>query len=299
MEHPASGGKEVRMTAFWRATAVAAVAWLASAAMSAQCSNASLKGTYGVITHGERLGIYDTATPPAIHLYSVPVRLDEITIETFDGAGNATQTESIHLGGINLISTPDGFVGGGVGTYQVKPDCTGVENLTFGGQQFKMGFVLTDGGKGFHRLWTSHHIPSLAAAALPAGVSCDAPAGCDASEQIFSDGRWTRGLNSAQVLWIQPGSLAGFGGATSLVVAGSAGGPAATGAAVTLYWQDATAGSSVMPIAYTPTPDSKGVWYNSIPNANFGHQYVVYAVYGDTTSASCTYAGNGQFNSCP
>jgi hypothetical protein len=282
----------------WTGTLAAAVAFLTmSAAARGQCSNASLKGTYSVATHGERLGIFDQGTPPAIHFYASPLRFDEITVETFDGTGNATQTEAIHFNGANLIGTPDGFVGGGVGTYQVKPDCTGVENLTFGGQQFKMGFVLTEGGRGFDRLWISHRIPQLPAAALPPGVSCDN--GCDAAEQIFSEGQLAKGLDSAQVIWIQPGSLAGFGGSTSLVVAGSAGGAVPTGTGVTLYWQDATAGTGFTAAAYAPIPDSKGIWYNTIPNANFTHQYIVYVTYGDATSASCTYAGNAQLNACP
>jgi hypothetical protein len=284
--------------ALWKATLVAFIILvIPGVSARAQCSNASLKGTYGVATHGERLGIYDTGTPPAIHFYPSPLRFDEITVETFDGAGNATQTESIHFGGANLINTPDGFVGGGVGTYQVKSDCTGVEVLTFGGQQFRMGFVLTEGGKGFHRLWTSHRIPQLPAAALPSGVSCDN--GCDAAEQIFSDGQLTKGVDSAQVIWIQPGSLAGFGGSTSLVIAGSAGGAVPAGTGVTLYWQDVTAGDGYTALSYAPVPDSKGVWYNAIPNANFAHQYSVYATYGDATSTTCTYTGNGQLNACP
>jgi hypothetical protein len=283
---------------FWTGTLVAAAmvfAW--SSAALGQCSNASLKGTYGVATHGERLGIYDTGSPPAIHFYPTPQRFDEITVETFDGAGNATQSENIHFAGANLINTPDGFVGGGVGTYQVKPDCTGVELLTFGGQQFKMSFVLTDGGKGFHRLWTTHRIPQLPAAALPSGTTCDN--GCDAAEQIFSEGQLTKGVDSAQVIWIQPGSLAGFGGSGSLVVAGTAGGAVAAGTGVTLHWQDVTAGGGYTAITYAPAPDSKGIWYNAIPNANFAHQYSVYATYGDAMSTPCTYSGNSQLNSCP
>ena len=285
---------------FWKVTLVAAVALLAhGAAARAQCSNASLKGTYGVTTHGERLGIYDTGTPPAIHLYASPVKFDEITVETFDGAGNATQTENIHSGGANVINTSDGFLPGGVGTYQVKPDCTGLEVLSFGGHQFRMGFVLTDGGKGFHRIWISHHIPQLPPAALPSGVTCDAATGCDAAEQIFSDGARTKGVDSAQVIWIQPGSLAGFGGSANLVVAGSAGGAVPAGAGVTLYWQDVTAGTGFAALSYMPPPDSKGIWYNAIPNANFAHQYAVYVTYGDATSTVCTYSGNGQLNWCP
>jgi hypothetical protein len=285
----------------WKGALAAAMALLApSAAVHAQCSNASLRGTYGVTTHGERLGIYDTGTPPAIHFYASPVRFDEITVETFDGAGNATQAENIHSGGVNVIPTPDGFTSGGTGSYQVKPDCTGLETLSFGGHQFRMGFVLTDGGKGFHRIWISHHIPQLPAPALPSGVTCDAGTGCDTAEQIFSDGQLTRGgIDSARVIWIQPGSLAGFGDPGSLVVAGNAAGLAPAGAGVILYWQDVTAGTAFTALPYGPSPDSKGVWYNSIPSANFAHQYAVYVTYGDSTSPNCTYTGNGQLNPCP
>ena len=285
---------------FWTGTLVAAIAVFAlSSAARGQCSNASLKGTYGVATHGERLGIYDTGTPPAIHLYATPLRYDEIAVEIFDGAGNATQTKNIHLAGANVINTPDSFLAGGVGTYQVKPDCTGVELLTSGGQQYKLGFVLTGEGKGFHRIWISHRLTPLQAAVvpLPSGVTCDN--GCDAAEQIFSEGQLTKGVDSAQVIWIQPGSLAGFGGSTSLVVAGSAGGAVPAGTGVTLHWQDVTAGGGYSAVAYAPAPDSKGIWYNAIPNANFAHQYSVYATYGDATSTPCTYSGNGQLNSCP
>jgi hypothetical protein len=281
-------------------TLVITVAVFASSSTArGQCSNASLKGTYGVATHGERLGIYDTGTPPAIHFYATPLRYDEIAVETFDGAGNATQTKNIHLAGANVINTPDSFLAGGVGTYQVKPDCTGVELLTSGGQQYKLGFVLTDGGKGFHRIWISHRLTPLQAAVvpLPSGVTCDN--GCDAAEQIFSEGQLTKGVDSAQVIWVQPGSLAGFGGAANLVVAGTAGGAVPPGTGVTLYWQDATAGSAFTALPYAPVPDSKGTWYNTIPNANSSHQYTVYAVYGDATSTNCTYAGDGKLTTCP
>ena len=108
-------------------------------------------------------------------------------------------------------------------------------------------------------------------------------------------------LGSARVIWIQPGSLAGFGDAGSLVVAGSALGPVPSGTRVTMYWQDKTAGTGWIAIPYTTLPDSKGIWYNEIPpaNSNLAHQYLVYATYGDATSTSCTYLGNSAFNSCP
>jgi hypothetical protein len=55
------------------------------------CSNASLRGRYGLATHGDFVGVYGTETPPVIHFYTgpsgdrAPVRVDEVTAETFDG----------------------------------------------------------------------------------------------------------------------------------------------------------------------------------------------------------------------
>jgi hypothetical protein len=108
-------------------------------------------------------------------------------------------------------------------------------------------------------------------------------------------------LASARVIWIQPGSLAGFGDAGALVVAGNALGPVPPGMRVTLYWQDKTAGTPWTAASWTALPDSKGIWYNEIPPANvtLSHQYLVYATYGDASSASCTYLGNSAFNLCP
>ena len=40
----------------------------------AECSNATLRGTYAVTTHGLRIGVYDTASPPAIHYLTWPAR---------------------------------------------------------------------------------------------------------------------------------------------------------------------------------------------------------------------------------
>ena len=34
------------------------------------CSNASLKGRYGLATHGDFVGVYGTETPPVIHFYT-------------------------------------------------------------------------------------------------------------------------------------------------------------------------------------------------------------------------------------
>jgi len=84
------------------------------------CSNASLRGRYGLATHGDFVGVYGTETPPVIHFYTgpsgdrAPVRVDEVTAETFDGHGNATQLEYVFLSGSDVTN---GFVGPATGTY--------------------------------------------------------------------------------------------------------------------------------------------------------------------------------------
>ncbi len=105
---------------------------------------------------------------------------------------------------------------------------------------------------------------------------------------------------SARVFWIQPGSLAGFGDRNSLIVAGNALGPVPAGTRVTLYWQDKTLGTPPVAVPFTALPNPQGIWFNQIPAAsvNFGHQYVVYAVYNGAISTTCSYSGNNLLNSC-
>jgi hypothetical protein len=178
--------------------AVAALAILATTAPSVAddngraCSTASLKGRYGLAQHGVRLGIHDSMG--IVHFLDTPVRVDGILDETFDGHGNATETEKVFAngsavpGGVNPTTT-NGFITGGVGEYQVSDDCTGLEDLTYpDGSVFHRAFVLSDGGKTIHILAIGHHFPQLPAQALPPGVTCAAPTGCDAAEQIYTDG---------------------------------------------------------------------------------------------------------------
>jgi hypothetical protein len=106
------------------------------------------------------------------------------------------------------------------------------------------------------------------------------------------------GFCSFRVIWIQPQSLAGFGPAGSLVVAGSAqGGP--PNSQVTLWVRDDTIGSSWAPLSFAPIPDSTGIWYNAIENVNYSHQYSVYISYNDRSSGGCSYFGNGAATNCP
>ena len=107
-----------------------------------------------------------------------------------------------------------------------------------------------------------------------------------------------QGYCSFRVIWIQPQSLAGFGPPGSLVVAGSAqGGP--PNAQVTMWFRDDTAQSAWTPLDFAPIPDSTGIWYNSIQNVNYAHQYSVYIVYDNRSSGTCSYFGNGSATNCP
>jgi hypothetical protein len=149
-----------------------------------ECSNVSLKGRYGLATHGDFVGVYGTETPPVIHFYTgpsgdrAPVRLDLVTSETFDGHGNATQLEYVFADGSDVTN---GFVGPATGTYQVKQDCTGTEELTYPtGFLIDRAFVLSNGGRTIHILTTRIHTP------FPTGVDC--PKGCDVAIQLYADG---------------------------------------------------------------------------------------------------------------
>jgi vibriolysin len=104
---------------------------------------------------------------------------------------------------------------------------------------------------------------------------------------------------SANIVWIQPQTTAGFGPPGSLIIAGHAQ-RAPSGTGVYLYWRDVTAGGGWNQVGYAPPPDSTNTWYNSFP-ANFSHTYSVYIVYDviSTSSTPCTYAGNNTINWCP
>jgi hypothetical protein len=149
------------------------------------CSNASLRGRYGLATHGDFVGVYGTGTPPVIQFFAAPVRVDEVTAETFDGHGNATQSEYVFLNGSDATS---GFVGGATGTYQVNQDCTGAEMLTYGsppnGFEIDRAFVLSNGGRTIHILTIKIHTP-FPLPEFPAGVCSK---GCDVAIQLYADG---------------------------------------------------------------------------------------------------------------
>jgi hypothetical protein len=61
------------------------------------CSNATLKGPFGFIGHGEILGLIADGT---LHPYAAPVILDDVALVTFDGIGGFTRTDFGVIGGL-------------------------------------------------------------------------------------------------------------------------------------------------------------------------------------------------------
>jgi hypothetical protein len=102
---------------------------------------------------------------------------------------------------------------------------------------------------------------------------------------------------AARVIWMQPQTTAAFGPPNSVILAGSAtGGP--SGMVIQLWWRDLTAGAG-WTYGGTAAPDSGGIWYAAIQNANYSHMYSAYVEYDAITSATCSYAGNNAMNWCP
>jgi hypothetical protein len=93
------------------------------------CDQRTVVGTYGFQGQGT-LGL---GTPQAI-----PAA--ETGVATADGAGNLTGNVTFSLGG-QILSTPF------TGTYQVNPDCTISETISFGTQTRHQQGVVVDRGQ--------------------------------------------------------------------------------------------------------------------------------------------------------
>jgi hypothetical protein len=100
-----------------------------------QCSNATLRGTYGGQLRGTR------PVPPPLGGGTEDVI--GVAIRTFDGLGNFTQID-------NVKGSVTGWVPDrpGSGTYQVNPDCTAVTHFVPGpGVLIEERMVIVDAGK--------------------------------------------------------------------------------------------------------------------------------------------------------
>jgi hypothetical protein len=126
------GDKEMTMKIKHLGILSAATVALLSLSGAAQagglCSNATLKGPFGFIGHGEILGLI--GADGAVHPYAAPSILDDIALVTFDGAGNFSRTDFGVIAGL-----PKGgqitFNPVQSGTYTVNSDCTGTMKIVY------------------------------------------------------------------------------------------------------------------------------------------------------------------------
>jgi O-antigen ligase len=102
---------------------------------------------------------------------------------------------------------------------------------------------------------------------------------------------------TGRIVWVEPQASAGFGPEGSLVVAGSAPG-APAGTRIYLHWRNLTRASAWIRQPDAVVPDGTGIWYNSIPDANVGERYEVYATSETWSYGPCAYTGDGAARLC-
>ena len=98
-----------------------------------ECSNATLKGTYGFILTGTR---------PAV-MGGPSVSVVGTALTTFFGDGTLAQIDTIHIDADALpeVDRP------GVGTYVLNEDCSGTMTLSAGGRTLNLSIVVVDHGR--------------------------------------------------------------------------------------------------------------------------------------------------------
>lgn len=122
------------------------------------CSNATLTGAYGVNITGTRPA--PSVLPGISALAGFIEQVIGVVIQTFDGAGNFTQTDNVK-GSLSGI-TPDRP---GSGTYNVNADCTGTYTLNNTGTPFPIvnRIVIVNGGSEFRSVVVSPQAVMVAA----------------------------------------------------------------------------------------------------------------------------------------
>jgi hypothetical protein len=92
------------------------------------CSNATLRGAYAFIGHGQILGLIGPDN--LVHPFAAPSILDDVALVTFDGAGQFSRTDYGVIAGL-----PKGgqttFNPNQSGNYTVNSDCTGTMQIIY------------------------------------------------------------------------------------------------------------------------------------------------------------------------
>ncbi len=109
-----------------------ALALLAPAKTQGECSNATLKGSYGFTLSGFLLD------HPGVPLLGGTLAFAESGVRTFDGAGNFSDSHTV----ASLAGTI--FQPAATGTYSVNSDCTGSMNV---GTSLTEDFTIVNGGQ--------------------------------------------------------------------------------------------------------------------------------------------------------
>ena len=96
-----------------------------------ECSNASLRGSFGFTNTGTNLALPSPLAGP----------IAQIGRQTFDGRGNTRATTTLSVNGNIVAATAEG-------TYVVNPDCTGSMTLFVSpfGSTVNADFVIDDDG---------------------------------------------------------------------------------------------------------------------------------------------------------
>jgi hypothetical protein len=138
--------KNMKRITFLKTTALLGFAVSANAQTADQpCSNATLKGAYGLQLSGTRAAPF--VIPGAPGFIGQLEYVIGTVIQIFDGNGNFTQVDNVK-GSISGI-VPDRA---GRGTYTVNPDCTVIQIVSPPGQApITSKGVIVDSGKEFRQ----------------------------------------------------------------------------------------------------------------------------------------------------
>jgi hypothetical protein len=133
------------------ATAVAFLSLSGAAQAGGLCSNATLKGPFSFIGHGEILGL-KKASDGSFHPYAAPSILDDVALVTFDGRGGLQRTDFGMIGGLPKGGST-AFNPVQHGYYTVNSDCTGIMKIIYdqggsvpAGVETDLNIVVADDG---------------------------------------------------------------------------------------------------------------------------------------------------------
>jgi hypothetical protein len=116
------------------------------------CSLRTLHGSYGAAADG----LVTTGPPPVNISATIPIAV--MAVQTYDGAGNFSGSNTTNLGGLVFTSTASG-------TYTVNADCTGsaTSNLS-SGEVIHFSFVIVDHARQILSVGTDPGVVSFARA---------------------------------------------------------------------------------------------------------------------------------------